>query len=205
MLLHFLTELGCEIQTMALLRCLLKNPSFEWNFSNVSLLCVPCLINDFLGNEFLKFHCFEIKERVMHAASYTPLEIAVVLWGVLHLYEGNLGKKDQSKGGSSSYFSKMQFARPSETTTVLLLCSRKKEKRLLQTLLTDFSSCPINLSQESPPSRTNDHLEDRASGLSQQVFKAFGFYTWKKDSKTPPTFCLVIKTRLKSILVENAS
>ena len=115
----------------------------------------------------------------MHAASYTPLEIAVVLWGVLHLYEGNLGKKDQSKGGSSSYFSKMQFARPSETTTVLLLCSRKKEKRLLpQTLLTDFSSCPINLSQESPPSRTNDHLEDhRASGLSQQVFKALGFYT----------------------------
>ena len=79
-----------------------------------------------------------------------------------------------------------------------------QSKERLQTLLTDFSSCPINLSQESP-SRTNDHLEDRASGLSQQVFKAFGFYTWKRDSKTPPTFCLVIKTRLKSILMENAS
>ena len=168
MLLHFLTELGCEIQTMALLLSLHLNGIFQTFRCFVFLSLI-----DFLGDEFLKFHCFEIKERVMHAASYTPLEIAVVLWGVLHLYEGNLGKKDQSKGGSS-YFSKMQFARPSETTTVLLLCSRKKEKRLLpQTLLTDFSSCPINLSQESPPSRTNDHLEDRASGLSQEVFTPY--------------------------------
>ena len=105
MLLHFLTELGCEIQTMALLRCLKRIHHLNGIFQTFRCFVFLYLI-DFLGDEFLKFHCFEIKERVMHAASYTPLEIAVVLWGVLHLYEGNLGKKIRAKAAALAIFPK---------------------------------------------------------------------------------------------------
>ena len=108
----------------------------------------------FLKNNLLS------RGRESYACCSTPLEIAV-LWGVLHLYEGNL-EKIRSEEQRQLHFSKMQFCckRPSET--VLLLCSNSFDRFFL--VLLPF---PINPSKGSP-SRTNDQvgLQVAVSGFS---------------------------------------